>query len=103
MKLYATIENEKGKREGIGGNEYLEIDIRVGNSPLCSLTLRWGESDEGVEGWTLYDDDDQPIFWLAGIDKKGNKQKGKKYCQYHPEIKLIEGVYCTKCSVEGHE
>lgn len=29
MKLYATIENEKGKRDGIGGNEYLYIDVRV--------------------------------------------------------------------------
>lgn len=71
MKLYATIENEKGKREGVGGNEYLEIDIRVGNYPLTTLTVRYSEDLEGEgSGWGLYDLNDNLHFWILDEGKR---------------------------------
>ena len=39
MKLYATIKNEKGKIEGIGGNESLTIEINRGNRRMVELYL----------------------------------------------------------------
>lgn len=67
MKLYATIENEKGKREGIGGNEYLDIDIRVGNELLAALTVR--ELGHEGNGYGVYDADDTLLFRSDGRDK----------------------------------
>ena len=80
MKLYATVENEKGKREGIGGNEYLDIDIRVGNQILRSLTVRRME-DAISEGWGLFDENDNLLRYLA-VKKTDEKQKGEKRPQY---------------------
>ena len=54
MKLYATIENERGKREGIGGNEWLDIDIRVGNQYLARFTVK--EYEDGK--YHLFDEND---------------------------------------------
>lgn len=42
MKLYARIENEAGKVDGMGGNEYLDIDITAGNKVIARLTVRDG-------------------------------------------------------------
>lgn len=39
MKLYATIKNEKGKLEGIGGNELLTIEINRGNRRMVEFYL----------------------------------------------------------------
>lgn len=43
MKLYARLENENGKIDGLGGNEYLDIDITVGNEIIEKLTVKRGE------------------------------------------------------------
>ena len=66
MKLFASIENEKGKLRSMGGNEYLDIDIAIGNNALCSLTLRHTDELPEVEGsgWCIYDQNDQPLFWI---------------------------------------
>lgn len=40
MKLYAKIKNEKGRQEGMGGNERLDIDIMVGNYQLAALEVK---------------------------------------------------------------
>lgn len=66
MRIYTSIGNENGKEKGLGGNEYLDIDVRVGNSLLTSFTLRRGPSPdtEGVEAWVLYDENDEPIHWI---------------------------------------
>src|SRR3990167_8898280 len=71
MKLYATVENEKGKREGIGGNEYLDIDIRVGNQLLAALTVRIGES----ERWEISSEVDGIEYIVPSYEKdlQGNK------------------------------
>lgn len=39
MKLYARIENEKGKVDGMGGNEYLNIDITVGSLIVAKIQI----------------------------------------------------------------
>ncbi len=70
MKLYAEITNSKG-RKGAGSDEWLDIDVFVGNAKLASFTVRRGEIPENEgEGWVLYDDD-EPIYWIAD---KANKQ-----------------------------
>lgn len=70
-KLYTSITNEAGKIHGLAGNEYLDIDIKVGNQLLTCFTLRRGEHPEPMpesegpaETWVLYDENDEPIYWL---------------------------------------
>ncbi len=71
MKLYARIENEKGKVDGMGGNEYLDIDITVGNNRLMSLTVR-ASNVGGNDGYGLFDDQDEQIAWIVTEKKKCN-------------------------------
>lgn len=39
MKLYATITNEKHKKEGLGGNEMLTLEINKGNRRMCEFYI----------------------------------------------------------------
>lgn len=71
MKYYARIESEKGKQVGTGGNEYLDIDIMVGNVRLAAFTVREGECPDGTNGTILVDEDDATVGWLS------DKVKGK--------------------------
>lgn len=66
MKIYARLENERGKIEGMGGNEYLDIDVMIGNTRLAALTIRRAEIPEleGAEGWVMFDADNQPLNWI---------------------------------------
>lgn len=103
MKLYATIENEKGKRESMGGNEYLEIDLRVGNQHSYSLTLRYTDELEEYEptlkgsGWVLVNEEDESMWGVE--DNKGKKQKGEYHCEKHAWHCKGEGAYpCPHCS-----
>lgn len=57
MKYYAEIQSERGKVVGTGGNEYLDIDIKVGNKILARLTVREGEDGEAH----VYDENDNDI------------------------------------------
>lgn len=57
MKLYATITSDKGTQKGTGGNEYLDIDIKVGNDFLARLTVR----EDANGAFKLYDEDDTEI------------------------------------------
>lgn len=49
MKLYAIIENEKGKKEGKGGDKWLEIDLTYGNNPVGRIIL----DDYGGGDWVV--------------------------------------------------
>lgn len=70
MKLYATIENEKGKKDGIGGNERLDIDIRVGNTFLGGFSVKRELSpDTDKMSWVIVDEYDEIIKWLEDDDK----------------------------------
>lgn len=87
MKLYATIENEKGKREGVGSNEKLTFELRVGNKKLAVgeveeikggiylyITTTLGQIGEGYEAL-----EDQCIdYFITEKELKGKKQKGEK-------------------------
>lgn len=72
-RIFASVENEKGKREGVGGAEYLDIDIRVGNDRILALTVRrTDELPEGA-GWGVYDENDR----LIADTPDRQKHKGK--------------------------
>lgn len=71
MKMYAKITNESGKTAGKGSDEYLDIDISVGNERLAALTVR--PTDDYPAGYALYDADDEVVAFLA----KGKKQNDK--------------------------
>lgn len=75
MKLYANIKSERAKK-GQGGNEYLDIDITVGDEheSLSKLTVRMGDY-LGAEVYGLYDENDALLKYLP---IKGNKQKTAK-------------------------
>jgi len=45
MKLYATIENEKGKIDGVGGNEMLTIALRQSNQVIGTLYMTLDDTD----------------------------------------------------------
>lgn len=72
MKLYAEVTNENGKTAGTGGNEWLDVDIKVGNQFIARFTLRWSDDLPETEGsgWILYDNNNEPIYWI---------EKGEKY------------------------
>lgn len=95
MKLYATVQSERASK-GQGGNEYLDIDITVGDvkNPvmLARLTVKYTNrlADYGVEeegaGFVLVNDDDEAISWWNSttqtpgeyqLGRKGKKQKGE--------------------------
>ncbi len=95
MKLYATVTSERASK-GQGGNEYLDIDIMVGNTKnpvmLAQLTVRptdeiekyTNNADDKGHGFILVDDNDNVIAWwneniqeLGTLDDiKGKRQKG---------------------------
>jgi hypothetical protein len=98
MKLYTTIENEKGKTRKLGGNEYLDIDIMVGNKYVGRFTLRQ-TSDRVPDGksWALFDDtdgNDEPLHWIPTT--KAKKQKAKKY------VKNCDLCYKGNCPHSCH-
>lgn len=83
-KLYATIESDRGGRiAGKGGEEYLDIDIRVGNETLARLTVRRTDDTmpDGSAGgaWALHDEDDNAIRWLSDHCNKRHTPDGECY------------------------
>lgn len=75
MKLYTRLRNEKGKEVGIAGNEWIDIDIMVGNNLLAEFTLRHCDTMSDLDisaqcesGWVLYDNNDTALYWQ--YDKK---------------------------------
>ena len=119
MKLYAQIVNEKGKVEGLGGNEYLDIDIKVGNLRLATFTLRWSDeihapaSTRKESGWCLYDESDNPLCWIPAT--KGGKKNHFNRLSTTPqevidEYNRIKGrkqkgehLDCRKCGSEAKD
>jgi hypothetical protein len=102
MKLYATIENEKGKQEGVGSDNRLDFDIRIGNKKFAEGQLE--RRDKGVylyfsttlgqvgEGYDAIED--QCIdYYIADEDLKGKKQKGEN----------TVGFYCDRHKPHTHE
>lgn len=69
-KLFASIESDKGGRVAHkGGNEWLDIDIRVGNAYLARLTVReFGDGDQS--GWALFNEEDERLVTLCDGARK---------------------------------
>ena len=67
MKIYARIENESGKIDGMGGNEYLDIDITVGNQRMVSLTVR----QDNFGHFRIYNENDTDVTdELQGLENR---------------------------------
>lgn len=102
MKLYATTENEGGKKKGVGGDKRLAFEIRIGNRKFAE-----GELEAQSEGYYLYfsttlgnidkggyeDIEDQCVdYFIPYRDlQKGKKQKDE--CQN----KDANGNACWDC------
>lgn len=80
MKLYARLENEKGKIDGLGGNEYLDIDITVGNEVLAKLTVR-----ETINGWGMFDEHDNALVRFNKCAHCGENLYGIVRTHHHTE------------------
>ena len=66
MKLYARLENEKGKVDGMGANEYLDIYIMVGNQKIAAFTVRkvddaYTPPHDKRQVWGIFNADDECI------------------------------------------
>lgn len=60
MKYYVRLRNEKGKEIGIGGNEYIDIDIMDGNKRIGAFTVR-PNGDDQRESAAVFDGNDNRI------------------------------------------
>src|SRR3990167_321703 len=82
MKYFIRIENEAGKVDGMGGNEYLDIDITAGNKVIARLTVR--ENEHGTAA--VYDEHDRDISTrrVPVVCKcKNEKQKQTGECEHY--------------------
>lgn len=61
-RIFASIESEKGKVVGTSGDEYLDIDILVGNRRLAALTVR--KNEEG--NFAVFNENDDDISTATG-------------------------------------
>lgn len=50
MKLYATVENEKGKSLGLGSNDRLSVTLSCKNYKQYSVYIEWCDIGDGVMG-----------------------------------------------------
>ncbi|MFA5790688.1 MAG: hypothetical protein WC976_06480 [Caldisericia bacterium] len=77
MKLYATIKNNKGKIEGIGGDSIF-IDLSYKNIPIGRLGVFavFGGNKNDVGYRVVWNDENTPI--TGNIIKEDTKAKDKK-------------------------
>lgn len=90
MKLYATIENTRGKKEGVGDDEDLDIEVRAGNKLIIRLLV---SRDENIYRASLKTSD------AVLLDKIGDI-KGKSKC---PECKYNKDEMIIGCGVHYRE
>ncbi|HTE48959.1 MAG TPA: hypothetical protein VK675_03575 [Candidatus Paceibacterota bacterium] len=90
MKLYATIKNTKGKRDGVGDNEYIHIDLSRGNKYEYLIYYTLG-------GLTISKIGNGIVYQ----EQKGKSQKGEivlcKRCNYIQAVNLNKEGYCEDC------
>lgn len=68
MKYYATTENSRGKRDGVGDNKFLKLELSKGNKREFSMTY----DDTGI---TIIN---HLTLESISIDTKGKNKKGEK-------------------------
>lgn len=99
MKLYATVTSERASKSQ-GGNDYLEIDIRIIDRIEPKYYLRVNRNT--VE---LLDSEERVLFieeHTKGVVDKGEKQKGIKCQRTHCKNSVEEtGDECRGC-YENH-
>lgn len=100
MRLYARIENEKGKVDGMGGNEKLEIELTGRNQTLARIFLTQTEAGYLLETYPVAYPDQ------LKIDVKGHGYRLKRIevCTFGscPNEQTRNGV-CGKHWREGIE
>ena len=82
MKLYANITNSKGKREGIGDNERIKIELSHKNQHIGTIELRTYAANGWVlEGWSIGNNEGLCMLFNShnpdGTLKTRQTQKGK--------------------------
>jgi len=100
MKLYATVENSKGKAVKIGDNEHIAINLYQGNKKLYTLNVYYENVGdiEKPEMSTIITYRDWRIEEQT-IDTKAKKQKDDRICQHGKSLFYEccnECNYCTK-------
>lgn len=77
MKLYATITNDTGKKEGKGGDKWLEIELTCRNNTVGRIILDYLGGDD----WELsYERPGEPSYIIDScITPKGKQQKGEDW------------------------
>ena len=72
MKLYATIENDRGKVKNIGGDKWLEIELKCGNNRVGFVIL----DHRGGNDWELsYQRGNEESYRIDSCITPGEKQK----------------------------
>ncbi|MCC6691371.1 MAG: hypothetical protein IT235_07540 [Bacteroidia bacterium] len=103
MKLYATLTNSKGKKEGIGDNEWIEIELSFGNLLIGRVIMRYEEVNNNSFAAYFY-----PI--TSNIGKSGRillhearqKQQGEKWLFDHGgECKICHRVEITELNKQN--
>lgn len=109
MKLYATITNERAtgnkekiKKEGLGSNEHLEIELTYGNSLLGRVIMRIEEVNNKFDIY-FYPVQSQTVKkGRVLLHEQAKKQNGEctKCKNIHAE-KCVHGILwhdlCEKC------
>lgn len=73
MKLYATITNSKGKKEGKGDDKWLEIELTYKNNLIGRIILDY----QGGDDWELsYSQGNHQTYLIDSCITPGQKQKG---------------------------
>lgn len=99
MKLYATVTSERASK-GQGGNDFLDIQLFVGNSknslPFASYRLSIGASPDTDEPAFIFTNNEtgEVEKWIEIKEvTKGERQKGERAHDYHG---LSRPCWCGK-------
>lgn len=86
MKLYANLTNSKGKKEGIGDNTRILIELTYGNKILGKIGLyviRDYPSGEELGYRIVWDDEVNPIIGGQIVkEEERQKQQGATKCDF---------------------
>lgn len=84
MKYFVRIESEKGKQVSVSGNEFIDIDIYVGNRRIKAFTIR--EGDDGPQVFQVFDENDLPMIPMVDQIACENHAHYRANC---PECKKV--------------
>lgn len=89
-KLYATLENGKGKIVSLGDNEEIRATVYDGNSKAYSVIIEWCDMGDGEMGAIVTTRE-----WRNEPDEI--RYRGINKCLHKQTTKTIHGRYCLDC------